>query len=64
MMSNARTLLSAALLVLAVVGAVIEVRAARVGLPGSHRLTLTVYIIVAIYAAASLFLRARRAPPR
>ena len=52
-----RNALSAVLFVVAVIGAYLELRYTRLGLPGPHRLALTVYIIVAIYALASMFLR-------
>jgi hypothetical protein len=54
--------LTVALLVAAIVGIFVEVRAARLGVPGTHRLTLAVYAIVALYAIASLIARARRPP--
>jgi hypothetical protein len=60
MNKNLRTALSLVLFVLAVVGAYVEVRSARTGLPGPHRLAVTVYLLVAIYALTSVVVRLRR----
>jgi hypothetical protein len=54
-----RNVLSAALLVVAGVGAYLEYKAARNGVPGPHQLVITAYVLIAIYAAASLALRIR-----
>jgi len=51
--------ISAALLVVALVGAYVEYRAFKAGIPGEHRLVFAVYLVVAIYALASLILRLR-----
>lgn len=54
-----RNALSVALLIVAVVGAYLEYRAARNGFPGQHQLVIAAYVLIAIYAAASLALRMR-----
>ena len=51
--------ISAALLVVALAGAYVEYRAFKAGVPGEHRLVFAVYLVVAIYALASLVLRLR-----
>ena len=52
-----RNALSAILLVVAVFGFYIELRGARAGLPGQHRLMLAAYALIAIYAAVSIVVR-------
>ncbi|MBV9101982.1 MAG: hypothetical protein JO060_00235 [Candidatus Eremiobacteraeota bacterium] len=59
-----RNLLSAALLVVALIGIGLEVRALRLGIPGPHRLEISVYFIVAVYALASIVFRSLGFPRR
>jgi hypothetical protein len=52
--------ISAVLLVVSLFGAFVEVRAARLGIPGQHRLVVIADILIAIYAAAALVIRLRQ----
>jgi hypothetical protein len=54
-----RNVISVALLIVAAAGAYLEFRAARAGVPGPHQLVIAAYVLIAIYAAASLALRMR-----
>jgi hypothetical protein len=56
-----RNALSAALLVVALVGLGVQVREIRHGIPGQHALIVAAYIAVVIYAAASIVMRTRGA---
>ena len=60
-----RNLLSAVLLVVAVVGIVVQLREIHLGivLPQA-RLVLTAYILIALYAIASIALRLRGKKPK
>jgi hypothetical protein len=57
--SALRNGISVLLLVVAATGAYVDYRAYQAGVPGQHRLVITAYLVVAIYALASLILRAR-----
>ena len=56
-----RNVISGLLLIAAVAGFYVELRSARAGVPGQHRLMLAAYALIAIYAAASLILRSTSA---
>ena len=53
--------LSVLLFIVAAGGFYIELRGARAGLPGQHRLMLAAYALIAIYAAVSVVLRSTSA---
>jgi len=52
--------ISALLLVVALAGAYVELRAARLGIPGQHRLIIVADVLIALYAAAALVIRLRQ----
>ncbi len=62
MSSALRNAISVLLLVVAVTGGYVDYRAYQAGVPGQHRLVITAYAVVAIYALASLILRSRARP--
>jgi hypothetical protein len=60
-----RNILSFALLVVALVGIGVQVRLVRMGVVGPQtRLTIAAYILIAIYAGASIAVRLRAAAPK
>jgi hypothetical protein len=54
-----RNAVSVLLLGVALVGAYVDYRSFKAGIPGPHRLTITAYLVIAIYAGATLILRWR-----
>jgi hypothetical protein len=60
-----RNAISVALLIVALVGIGTEIRAIHLGMvDGQTRLTLAGYILIAIYAAASIAVRFRAGQPK
>ena len=56
-----RNAISAALLVVALVGLAVQYREIRAGIPGQHTFVVAAYVAVVVYAAASIVLRTRGA---
>jgi hypothetical protein len=56
-----RNAISAALLVVALVGLAVQFREIHQGIPGQHAFVVAAYIAVVVYAGASIVLRARGA---
>ncbi|HEY0798942.1 MAG TPA: hypothetical protein VGD50_07315 [Candidatus Baltobacteraceae bacterium] len=61
MSRTVRNIISGALLVASIAGLVVQYNEIRTGVPGQHSLIIPAYIVMAIYAGASIYLRTRGA---